>query len=167
MCSCQKGHAARVAMSTPNSINVSAPSAGPGGHYRLPPQKPTRLGYARSTFCLFLVAHVLAMCFLRPLFLGGLCTYLYQDGLYIFFAVIPTGFGFLILWSLSIIWLRRLIRRSRAHSVDRILRYLRALAILVLVVEICWLVVTVGLLIAAWNNLQAYAWKMCFPSNHH
>jgi hypothetical protein len=111
--------------------------------------------------------HALAVYYLQPFFLDGLCTYLFQHGLYFVFFTIPTGFGFLVVWSLSFVWLRRLVRRASVHSGDKVLRYLRALAILFLTVEICWLIVMVALLILAWNNQRAYAWRMCFPNNHH
>ena len=161
------GHAAKVVMPTPNSLKVSPPSAKAVGQYRQSPQKPKSLGYARFALLLFLFVHTLAMYYLRPLFFDGLCTYLFQDGLYFVFFTIPIGFGFLVIWSISILWLRRLIRRSLAHSADRFLRYLRTLAILFLVVEICWLIVIVALLVLAWDNQRAYAWRMCFPNNHH
>lgn len=151
-------------MPTSNSLKVSPPSARTGGSYSQPPQRPRSLGYSRFALLLFLFVHALALYYIQPLVLDALCTLLGWGALALFL-VVPVGFGLVVLWSLSNMWLRRIIHRSRAHSADRILRFLRVLAILVLTVEMCWLVGTVGLLVAADHDMKAYAWKMCFPKN--
>jgi hypothetical protein len=160
-----------------------------GSHREPPPQLPS-FGSAMVAYGLFIGVNALVAYLVRPLLLGGLCLFFSGGGWFPIFLA-PLAGVFVLAWSLPALLLRRLNRKYRVHFADapgtfvpsvherhlirencvypanRTLRCLRVFAFLVLIVDIGWFLITVGLLLYASNNTDAYAWKMCFPELHH
>jgi hypothetical protein len=146
------------------------PAMRPGWHTLTPkppkPQKPQ--GHDWVWFChgLFLGVHLVIAYLLYPVALYGLCTILFGNVFGILFLTLPTIAGFLILWTVSSLFLLALSLDYRAHFASRTLRAFRLLLILIHLFEMGWFIRTWALAMIGEQHFSEPIWHTCFPDNH-